>query len=88
MIWTVRFSSSAEKNFRKMDEKNKKRILKDVIQLSEFENPVRHPQVKPLTGDLKKFFRLRVGQYRVIFSVLKEDRVIAVVNIALRKNAC
>jgi len=87
MIWTVRFSSSAEKNFRKLDEKIKKRILKEVFHLSEFENPVRYPQVKHLTGDLSKFCRLRVGQYRVIFSVLKKERIIAVVNIVPRKNA-
>ena len=87
MNWTVNFSSPAEKNFNKLDKKVKKRILNEVSHLSEFENPVRHPQVKLLTGDLRKFYRLRVGQHRVIFSVLKKERIIAVVNIAPRKNA-
>jgi mRNA interferase RelE/StbE len=87
MIWTVRFSSSAEENFRKPDKKFKKRILNEVFHLSEFENPVRYPQVKHLTGNISKFCRLRVGQHRVIFSVLKKERIIAGVNIVPRKNA-
>ena len=87
MSWTVRFSSTAEKRFRKLDRDFQKRIAKEIVILSGLDDPIRHPQVKPLTGDLKKFCRLRVGDYRIIFSILKEKKLIAVVNLVPRGDA-
>ena len=33
-----------------------------------------------MTGELQGFCRLRIGEYRIIFRVLEEERIIAVVN--------
>ena len=43
--------------------------------------------MKPLTGQLKGFYRLRVGDFRVIFSILVDKKIIAVVNIVPRGDA-
>lgn len=87
MSWTVKLSSVSEKHFRKLDASLRKRLLKELRDLSGLEHPIKHPQVRALTGDLKDYLRLRIGSYRVIFAVLNEERIIAVVNIVPRGNA-
>jgi mRNA-degrading endonuclease RelE of RelBE toxin-antitoxin system len=59
-------------------------VKKELSVLSEFDNPADHQDVKPLTGKLKGFYRLRVGKYPGIFSLLKETKTLAVVAIAPR----
>ena len=87
MSWTVKLSSVSEKHFKKLDANLRKRLLNELRGLIELENPAKHPQVRSLTGDLKKYFRLRVGRYRVIFALLNEKKIIAVVNIVPRGDA-
>ncbi len=84
MIWTVKLSSKAEKHYRKLNRGTRERVKKDLIKLSEYSDPLSHQNVKPLTGELRGFYRLRVGDYRIVFSVLKKDNIIAVVNVAPR----
>ena len=87
MSWTIKVSSGAEKYYKKLDKKLRKRIKEDITSLSKFENPLEHPQVKSLTADLRGFHRLRVGEYRVIFSIIEKTKIIAVVNIFPRGKA-
>jgi mRNA interferase RelE/StbE len=87
MRWTVKLSSISEKHFRKLDANLRKRKLVELRDLAELEHPSKHQQVRALTGDLKKYFRLRVGSYRVIFALLSEEKIIAVVNIVPRGDA-
>lgn len=84
MSWTIKVSSKAEKYFKRLDNNIKQRIKEILSEMSLLTNPREHFSVKPLTGQLKGFYRLKVGDYRIIFSILKEDRIIAVVNIAPR----
>jgi len=37
--------------------------------------------MKTLTGELKGFYRLRIGNCRIIFAFLAKEKIIAVVNI-------
>ncbi len=87
MSWTVKLSSVSEKHFRKLDASLRKRLLKELRELAGFDHPIKHPQARALTGDLKDYFRLRIGSYRVIFAVLNEKKIIAVVNIVPRGDA-
>jgi len=87
MSWTVKLSSVSEKNFKKLDANLRKRLLNELRDLTELDHLTKHPQVRALTGDLKKYFRLRVGSYRVIFALLNEKKIIAVVNIVPRGDA-
>ncbi len=54
MSWTVKLSSVSEKHFRKLDASLRKRLLKELRELAGFDHPIKHPQVRALTGDLKK----------------------------------
>jgi mRNA interferase RelE/StbE len=87
MSWSIKVSSIAEKYFKKLDKKRKRNIKERLLALSRQQNPLENIQVKPLTGELKGFYRLRIGDYRIIFALLEEEKVIAVVNIFPRGNA-
>ena len=87
MSWSIRISSDAEKYFQKLDKKRRKRIKERLLTLSQQENPLENPQVKALTGELKEFYRLRIGNYRIIFALLAKEKIIVVVNIFPRGNA-
>jgi len=88
MTWTVKLSSVSEKHFRKLEDASlRKRLLKELREVAGFDHPIKHLQVRALTGDLKDYFRLRIGSYRVIFAVLDEKKIIAVINIVPRGNA-
>jgi len=87
MSWTIKISSVAEKYYKTLDKKLRKRIKQNILSLSQYENPLESSQVKALTGDLKGFHRLRIGNYRVVFALLEKERIIAVVNIFPRGKA-
>ncbi len=87
MSWTIKVSSHAERYFKKLDKKLRQRLKQELLVLGDCENPMDHKDVKPLTGDLRGFYRLRIGGYRIIFSVVKEQKIIAVVNIVPRGDA-
>ncbi|MGQ9674014.1 MAG: type II toxin-antitoxin system RelE family toxin [Candidatus Aminicenantales bacterium] len=87
MSWSIRVSSTAEKYFKKLDKKLQRKMRERLQALSRQQNPLENIQVKALTGELKGFYRLRIGKYRIIFALLEEKKVIAVVNIIPRGNA-
>ena len=84
---TIRASSKAEKHLAKLGKSTKDSIKAELALLSTYEKPLQHPDAKPLLGPLKGINRLRVGKYRVIFSILEKERIIAVVNNASRADA-
>jgi mRNA interferase RelE/StbE len=50
-------------------------------------DPLRHPNIKPLTGPLKGLFRFRVGDYRVLYQIAPRTKIVYVVRIAHRREA-
>lgn len=86
MHWAVKVSSAAEKHYNRLDKKAGGKIKQKLLDVSALPNPLTHKDVKPLTGDLNGFYRLRVGEYRVVFSIIHDRKTIAVVNIAPRGN--
>jgi mRNA interferase RelE/StbE len=84
--WQVKLSSTAEKYYNRLTTQTRQRVKKELEELSDWGNPLEHQSVKRLTGELKGFFRVRVGKYRIVFAILEETRTIAVVNIAPRGN--
>jgi len=66
---------SAEKQLAKLDPKIAKRLLKKLQWLG-----VNLDKVKPtaLTGQLAGLFKLRVGDYRVIYQVLQSEKTILI----------
>ena len=84
MTWKIKVSTPSEKYYKKLDKKLREKIKSNLLDLSVLENPMAHPQIKPLTGDSKGFYRLRIGDYRVIISLLEDIHIISVVNIVHR----
>ena len=48
------------------------------------DEPHRHPNVKPLKGSFSGSYRYRVGDYRVVYRIDDEDRLVIVLIILHR----
>lgn len=80
--YKVTFSSEAEKNLRKIDRVTAGRIF---ISLEELSNdPFNNPNTKKMKGKEGIVYRLRVGNYRIIYEVLNNELIIFVVRIGPR----
>ncbi len=88
MEWTVEFHKEAKKFLKRLDEDRRKLVLSKLDELRECLEegifPVRRLDIKRLKGKWKGFFRLRVGDFRVIFRVSISQRTIFVYNIHFR----
>lgn len=73
MRYRIIIDKKAEKFIRKQEERVQERLLKAIYKLPE------GTDIKKLKGS--ELFRLRVGNYRVIYSVDDEIKVITVENI-------
>ena len=83
--WTIKFEAEAIKELSKLDKSIRIRVIK---YLEEHLSKSDDPRIfgKPLTGSFAKFWRYRVGNYRVICSIEDRTLVILVVRVAHRKN--
>jgi len=79
MTWQVVWSEKSVKQLEKIDKKDAQRIYDHVLDCSN--NPFR--TAVRLVGS--PFFRLRVGNYRVILDLQQSKLVIFVVEVDLRK---
>ena len=77
--YKIKWDSRALKDLKIIDPKNVKPILKKVGELAE--NPLVE---KPLKGEFQDYRRLRVGQYRVIYSVMKKIITIQILRVGSR----
>jgi mRNA interferase RelE/StbE len=82
--WGVELSKSSLKALKSLSEKVASRILDRVEEFGDIENPLRHKDVRALEGKLRGFYRLRVGRYRVIFELDRENKRIGVLAIVPR----
>lgn len=79
MSWSVLWSDKSKKQLRKIDKKIAKRIIDTVEDTKE--DPFM--AVSKLTGS--QFFRLRVGDYRVIMDLQQSKMIVFVVETDNRK---
>jgi mRNA interferase RelE/StbE len=77
--YKIKWDSRALKDLKKIDQKKVKSILKKVGELAK--NPL---MGKPLKGEFQDYRRLRVGQYRVIYSVIKKIITIQILRVGSR----
>lgn len=85
--WRVEVKPTAEKRLLKLDKTSRRRILQALQDLEAAEQPLRHPQVRALTGELQGDFRLRVGDWRVLFAPDVEREILFVYAIVPRGEA-
>ncbi len=82
--FSVRFSKSAERQILKLPKTVANRIAEKIVLLTDF--PDVHLDILPVAGEIN-VYRLRIGDYRVLFTVFWEERVITITRIAKRSVA-
>ena len=85
--WRIEIKPTAEKRFLKLDKAARRRIREALGALEQAADPLRHPQVRALTGELHGDYRLRVGGWRVLFTPEPKEMMLFVYAIVPRGEA-
>ena len=80
--WIVELTPRAENSLRRLDRSVQVRVVGKLREIQGADDPRNF--LKPMTGPLKGFFRLRVGSYRVIVDVQDERCVVLAVDVGHR----
>lgn len=83
MAWKINFTGSAKKELKKLDKKEATRIIHFLEDIAKAEDP--RIKGKKLKGNLKEFWRYRVGNYRIICVIEDGEMLVLVVRIGHRK---
>lgn len=77
--YKIKWDSRALKDLKKIDENKVIPILKKVNELAE------NPHLgKPLKGEFQNYHRLRIGQFRVIYSIEKKIITVQILRVGSR----
>ncbi len=79
--YKVLLKKSAAKELEKVPEKDRKKIIKNIRDLSLDPRP---QGVKKLSGQEK--YRIRQGNYRILYQIVDEELIIYVVGVGHRKD--
>lgn len=82
MTWQIKWDDSAVKQLRKLDKQIQDRIISYLKKIA-LENP--RKQGKPLVGDKTRFWRYRMGEYRIICRIIDNELVVLIVAVGHRK---
>ncbi len=83
MMFQPQYSNQAQKFLKKSEKILVKRLLAEIERLRENPTP---QEVKVLQGYKEKLFRVRVGDYRIIYEVDYQNNVLGIVKINKREN--
>jgi mRNA interferase RelE/StbE len=83
-MYSIGFAETAIKNLTKIPQSTKKSIFSKIEELAE--NPLTVANVKRLVN-FSSSFRLRVGNYRILFERNDEIKTLDIVDVLHRKNA-
>ncbi len=87
MSWRIEVKPAAEKQYLELDSTTRRRIKAALREIEDSEQPLLHPRVRPLTGQLRGDCRVRVGDWRVLMTPDREGRVLCVYAILPRGDA-
>lgn len=73
--YRILYKSSVEKDFKGIEINQRKRIIKK-IETALSQDPYKGKQLK---GEYKGFWRIRIGDYRVVYRIMQKDIVIVAV---------
>jgi len=80
-MYNIEFDKKAADFFKKLDKSLQNRIGKKIELLKN------NPRLGiPLVGNLSGFYKLRVGDYRIIYQIKNEQLIILVLDIEHRKS--
>ncbi|PJH76389.1 MAG: type II toxin-antitoxin system RelE/ParE family toxin [Anaerolineae bacterium CG_4_9_14_0_8_um_filter_58_9] len=77
------FTAGAERELDHLDSLTRTRILKRLKRLGENADVIQHEE---LTGPLSDLFKLRVGDYRVLYDIIESENLILVHQIGHRSD--
>ena len=80
--YKVTFSSDAEKVLFKLDKPTARRIFKALELLAA--DPYHHANTKKMKGYEGEHYRLRMGNFRIIFEIMNNELIIFVIRIGPR----
>ena len=75
------FSRKAEKSLKKIPKKDQKKIKESILKLEE--NPFRFGTVKLVDYPVAQY-RHRVGDYRILFDIWEEKKILMILDIKRR----
>ena len=81
-MYAVRYLDGAERDLESLGHAERRNIIAKIDWLAENAERLKHAS---LTGELAKFHKLRVGDYRVIYVLAKFERQIIVHTIGHRR---
>lgn len=84
MTYRVRLTKKALKAYQSADVALKKKLARCFEVLEQ--TPRKHPNLIPLKGELAGRYRYRVGNYRVMYRIEDDKRVVIVLLIKHRKD--
>lgn len=89
MKWKFKYSKKAEKQFSKFEQGTKDRIDEKIKEMVEYYNnkEVPRPDTKKLKGKYEGLYRLRVGDYRVLFRMSSKRKIIIIILVRKREDA-
>ncbi len=81
-LYLIKFDSRVKKDFKSIPAKDIKRIKSAIRELSK--NPRPNGCTK-LKGDKRDYYRIRVGNYRVVYSIENEILLVLVIRVGHRR---
>jgi len=82
MAYAIIYKPSADKTLRKLPEKVQRRIAAATEALADDPRP---PGAKELQG-ADELWRIRIGEYRVVYTIQDEALIVLIVRVAHRKD--
>ena len=82
MHYRLEYTAAARKQIKKLPADILSRIIQTIERLTD--NP-RPEGIKKLTG-YREYYRIRVGNYRIIYTIMDEQLIVLVIRVAHRKN--
>jgi mRNA-degrading endonuclease RelE of RelBE toxin-antitoxin system len=87
LFWLLGMTKDFRKSIKAIDRKLQGRILGAISEISEDPVTPRGDTVKPLSGDRQKFWRYRIGDFRLVYLPDKENHQITLCTFAPRGGA-
>ena len=81
--YRILITSQAQKDIRKLDPMIRNKIITSIFNLEMNRTP---QQFKPLVGKSVAEFRIRIGNYRVLYDVYDEKKEVLILRIGHRKD--
>ena len=81
-LYRIEFNKRVKKDFRSINPQDIQRIKTQIAQLSENPRPVGY---KNLKGQNNDYYRIRIGNYRVIYTIEDDVLLIVVIRVGHRK---